>query len=94
MGSRRELDDQFGTMVGRPYVSALENQADSQVGFWIPYGVLQSQKGTIQWRLPVALQLIPAVLCIIAMWFLKESPRFTAKKHGEAKGKSYSLLHA
>jgi MFS family permease len=57
-----------------------------QVGFWIPYGVLQSQKGTIQWRLPVALQLIPAVLCIIAMWFLKESPRFTAKKHGDAKG--------
>lgn len=64
-----EVGVQFGTMVG----------------FWIPYGVLQSQKGTIQWRLPVALQLIPAVLCIIAMWFLKESPRFTAKKHGEAK---------
>lgn len=62
--------------------------ADCQVGFWIPYAVLQTQKGTVQWRLPFALQLIPAVACIVAMWFLKESPRFTAKKFGQEKGMS------
>lgn len=33
----------------------------------------------------MALQLIPAVACIIAMYFLIESPRFTAKKHGHEK---------
>jgi MFS family permease len=60
--------------------------ADGQVGFWIPYAVLQTQKGTIQWRLPFALQLIPAVGCLIAIVFLKESPRFTAKKFGAERG--------
>ncbi len=32
----------------------------TQVGFWIPYGVLQTIQGSNQWRIPFALQLVPA----------------------------------
>jgi MFS family permease len=41
-----EVGVQFGTMVG----------------FWIPYGVLKTLKGTPQWRIPFAIQLIPVVV--------------------------------
>lgn len=83
-----EVGVQFGTMVSLARNIFLGFHINAQIGFWIPYGVLQTQKGTIQWRLPFALQLIPSVACIIAMFFLKESPRFTAKMHGEEKGTS------
>jgi MFS family permease len=40
----RAANDQFGVMWG----------------FWVNYLVLKTQKGDVQWRLPIALQLLPA----------------------------------
>ena len=66
-----------------------------------PRSILKTQKGTIQWRLPFALQLVPcgvsvyyrckrarltSQICIIALFFLVETPRFLIRKHGEEKG--------
>ncbi|WVR04206.1 hypothetical protein IAU60_001206 [Kwoniella sp. DSM 27419] len=64
-----EVGVQFGTMVG----------------FWIPYGVLKTLTGTGQWRIPFAIQLIPAGGCIIGLFFLSETPRFMVRKHGESR---------
>jgi hypothetical protein len=76
------------------------------VGFWIPYGVLKTVDGTGQWRIPFAIQIIPAGVrspsssrriqlispqgCIIGIIFLTETPRFMVRKHGEAQGKPTS----
>ncbi|ORX37073.1 general substrate transporter [Kockovaella imperatae] len=64
-----EVGVQFGTMVG----------------FWIPYGVLTTQKGTIQWRLPFGLQLLIAAGAFVWLLFLSETPRYVASRDGEAK---------
>lgn len=56
-----EVGVQLGTMVrsGSVYPSQ-EVLTLLQIGFWIPYGLLRTVKGTPQWRIPFALQLIPA----------------------------------
>ncbi|KAL7420951.1 hypothetical protein Q5752_004905 [Cryptotrichosporon argae] len=64
-----EVGVQFGTMIG----------------FWIPYGVLKTQTGTLQWRIPFAIQLIPAGACVTGLVFLTETPRFMVRRHGEAR---------
>jgi MFS family permease len=46
-------------------------------GFWINYGVQRNlPSNDTQWRIPLAIQFIPAGLCIISMPFLVESPRW------------------
>ncbi|KAF7887138.1 uncharacterized protein EAF02_003785 [Botrytis sinoallii] len=45
------------------------------------YGVaLHIPKSTKQWRIPVAIQLIPGGFLLIGLFFLKESPRWLAKQ--------------
>jgi MFS family permease len=56
-----EVGVQFGTMVCLLLIWQ-EKSDRVQIGFWISYGVLQTQKGTLQWRIPFAIQLIPAVV--------------------------------
>ena len=48
--------------------------------FYICYGS-SFINGTGAWRLPWALQMIPAIILFIGMLFLPESPRWLAKKN-------------
>lgn len=66
----------------------------STFAFWLDYGVsLHIPLGTKQWRIPVAIQLIPGGLMLIGLFFLKESPRWLMKqgRHEEALA---SLAHS
>lgn len=52
-------------------------QVGGLVGFWINYGVSTTMAPTHeQWIIPFALQLIPAGLMFIGMFFVPESPRW------------------
>ncbi|KAI5778312.1 general substrate transporter [Geopyxis carbonaria] len=48
-------------------------------GQWVGYG-FYFVKGQIQWRMPVAIQLIPAAIVFAFIMFLPESPRWLIKK--------------
>lgn len=59
----------------------------STFAYWLDYGVaLHIPVSTRQWRVPVAIQLIPGGLMLIGLFFLKESPRWLMKqgRHTEA----------
>ncbi|KAL5423193.1 hypothetical protein PMIN06_009578 [Paraphaeosphaeria minitans] len=65
----------------------------STFAYWLDYGVsLHIPVSTQQWRVPVAIQLIPGGIMLIGLFFLKESPRWLMKKgrHSEA---AVSLAH-
>ncbi|EGS19442.1 putative sugar transporter protein [Thermochaetoides thermophila DSM 1495] len=50
------------------------------ISFWINYGALQHFKGAATYVVPLALQALPAVLLILFMFMVPESPRWTAKQ--------------
>lgn len=59
----------------------------STFAYWLDYGVaLHIPTSTKQWRIPVAIQIIPGALLFIGLLFLKESPRWLMKqgRHEEA----------
>ncbi|ETS81612.1 hypothetical protein PFICI_06614 [Pestalotiopsis fici W106-1] len=61
-------------------------QIASLCGFWVTYGVNQGlPSSTMQWRIPFAVQTIPAGFCVICMVFMVESPRWLAKKRRYAE---------
>ena len=65
----------------------------STFAYWLDYGVsLHIPTGTKQWRVPVAIQLIPGGFMLIGLFFLRESPRWLMKRnrHEEALN---SLAH-
>lgn len=65
----------------------------STFAYWLDYGVaLHISPSTKQWRIPVAIQIIPGGIMLIGLCFLKESPRWLMKKgrHSEAAA---SLAH-
>lgn len=65
----------------------------STFAYWLDYGVsLRIAPSTKQWRVPVAIQLIPGGLMLIGLFFLKESPRWLMKK-GRHQEASASLCH-
>lgn len=55
------------------------------VGFWVAYGVELHQTGQAQWRIPFAIQFIPAGLLLMSMPFQIESPRWLVAKNKQAK---------
>lgn len=57
-------------------------QLGTVVGFWINYGVNEhvSPHSRSQWRIPVGVQFGPAVLLIVGMFFVIDSPRWLIKK--------------
>lgn len=62
----------------------------STFAYWLDYGVaLRIPEGTSQWRIPVAIQLIPGGLMFIGLFFLKESPRWLMKQ-----GRREEALHS
>lgn len=49
--------------------------------YWLDYGVaLRIPTSTKQWRIPVAVQIIPGGLMLIGLFFLNESPRWLMKQ--------------
>lgn len=53
----------------------------STFAYWLNYGVaLHIAPSTTQWRIPVAIQLIPGGFLLIGLFFLKESPRWLGKQ--------------
>lgn len=62
-------------------------QIGSLVGFWINYGITQHLDPTTvaSWRIPVAVQLIPAGLLFFGGFFLHESPLWLLRKDKEAQ---------
>jgi sugar porter (SP) family MFS transporter len=53
----------------------------STFAYWLDYGVsLHIKQSTKQWRIPVAIQLIPGGFLFIGLFFLKESPRWLMKQ--------------
>lgn len=51
-------------------------------GFFFAYGITKYHAGTqLQWQLPTALQLIPAVMWGVGIIFTPESPRFLLSKN-------------
>ncbi|OOF93042.1 hypothetical protein ASPCADRAFT_173727 [Aspergillus carbonarius ITEM 5010] len=62
----------------------------STFAYWLDYGVsIHIPTSTKQWRVPVAIQLIPGGLMLIGLFFLKESPRWLT-----AKGRHEEALHS
>ncbi|KAL1793187.1 hypothetical protein ACET3X_008169 [Alternaria dauci] len=70
-------------------------QTGAVIGFWINYGIvhnMDSSKSTA-WRIPMAVQLIPAGLLALMIPVLKESPTWLLKRGREAEAlKSYSFF--
>lgn len=65
----------------------------STFAYWLDYGVsLHIPEGTSQWRIPVAIQLIPGGLMLIGLFFLKESPRWLMKQ-GRREEAVHSLAY-
>lgn len=63
----------------------------STFAYWLNYGVAKHiASSTKQWRIPVAIQLIPGGLMLIGLFFLKESPRWLMK-NGEHQRAAESL---
>jgi sugar porter (SP) family MFS transporter len=62
----------------------------STFAYWLDYGVsIHIAPSTKQWRIPVAIQLIPGGLMLIGLFFLKESPRWLT-----SKGRHEEALHS
>lgn len=65
----------------------------STFAYWLDYGVaLHIPTSTKQWRVPVAIQLIPGGIMLFGLMFLKESPRWLMKK-GRHQEAAESLSH-
>jgi MFS family permease len=57
-------------------------QTGSLIGFWINYGINQNMdpNSVASWRVPMAVQIIPAGMLLIGGWFLHESPLWLFRK--------------
>ncbi|KAH8780705.1 general substrate transporter [Hyaloscypha finlandica] len=61
-------------------------QIGGVVGFWINYGVSTTMKPSReQWLIPFAIQLIPAGLMFIGLFFIRESPRWLMSRGQRGK---------
>lgn len=62
---------------------------------WIGYGSLHaSDKSEFQWRFPLAFQVVPALILVIGMSFVPESPRYLIEKNEYAEAmRVLRMLH-
>jgi len=70
-------------------------QTGAVIGFWINYGIVHNmdRSKSIAWRVPMAVQLIPAGLLALMIPVLKESPTWLLKRGREAEAlKSWSYF--
>jgi MFS family permease len=62
------------------------------LSFWIDYGAELHLSGSASYMVPLALQGVPAVLLIVGMLFMTESPRFLAKQDRWEKARQVLAL--
>jgi sugar porter (SP) family MFS transporter len=70
-------------------------QTGAVIGFWINYGIVHNmdRSKSTAWKLPMAVQLIPAGLLALMIPFLKESPVWLLKRGRDADAlKVYSFF--
>lgn len=70
-------------------------QTGAVIGFWINYGIVHNmdRSKSIAWRVPMAVQLIPAGLLALMIPLLKESPTWLLKRGRKAEAlKVYSFF--
>lgn len=69
-------------------------QIGSVIGFWINFGISEnmSDSASISWRIPMAVQLIPAGVLFLGGFFLHESPLWLIRKERHAE--AYQALEA
>ncbi|KAF1846053.1 general substrate transporter [Cucurbitaria berberidis CBS 394.84] len=70
-------------------------QTGAVIGFWINYGIVHNmdRSKSTAWRIPMAVQLIPAGLLALMIPLLKESPTWLLKRGREAEAlKAYSFF--
>lgn len=67
-------------------------QFGSLIGFWINYGISQNMSSTSvnSWRIPMAVQIIPAGMLLFGTVFLHESPLWLMRRVN--KDKAYQAL--
>lgn len=67
-------------------------QIGSVIGFWINFGITENMSSTasISWRIPMAVQLIPAGVLFVGAFFLHESPLWLMRK--ERNSEAYQAL--
>lgn len=67
----------------------------SVVSTWVEYGLAFVTDGsTIDWRLPMALQGLPAILVIVFVWFIPESPRWYVAQGEVEKARQILVKYA
>lgn len=74
-----------------PSLNLYKDEADVDLR-WVGYGSLHAPATSqFQWRFPLALQVVPALVLAMGMFFLPESPRFLIEKgrYSEAR----NILH-
>jgi MFS family permease len=64
-------------------------QVGSVIGFWLNYGINKHMDAhsSTSWRVPMAVQLIPAGILLLGGMFLHESPLWLMRKGREADAK-------
>lgn len=64
-------------------------QVGSVIGFWVNYGINKNMnvKSSLSWRIPMAIQLIPAAILLAGGFFLHESPLWLMRKGRETEAK-------
>lgn len=70
-------------------------QTGAVIGFWINYGIVHNmdRSKSLAWRIPMAVQLIPAGLLALMIPLLKESPAWLLKRGREEEAiKTYSYF--
>jgi MFS family permease len=70
-------------------------QTGAVIGFWINYGIVHNmdRSKSVAWRIPMAVQLIPAGLLALMIPLLKESPTWLLKRGRDAEAlKVYSFF--
>ncbi|THG95508.1 hypothetical protein EW026_g6161 [Hermanssonia centrifuga] len=50
------------------------------ISYWIDFALFWAGASSAQWRVPIALQIILAVIMIVGIFFLPESPRWLARE--------------
>lgn len=64
------------------------------VSTWLEYGIVDDTKGELNWRLPMATQLLPCIIVLAFVYFLPESPRWLMSRGREDEARAILAKYA